>query len=105
MDYGNGSEQFFEYIRVNCNLSRLELLRGEGSFVESVFSAAELRQLIYLRWEKCPISSISFTIPTRNLRVLYIEGEELNALWQHESEVVQILIYLGIDRFTFLFKL
>eukprot|EP00253_Pinus_taeda_P033013 PITA_33013 len=97
MDYGNGSEQFFENVAGNCNLSRLELLRGEGSFVESVFSAGESRQLIYLQWQNCPISSISFTIPTRNLRVLYIQGGALNTLWQHESQAPRQLRELYID--------
>eukprot|EP00253_Pinus_taeda_P007810 PITA_07810 len=101
MDYGNGREQIFENITGNCNLSRLELLSGEGSFVESIFSAGELRQLIYLQWKKCPISSISLQIPTLwkalNLRVLYIEGEELNTLWQHESQAPLQLTELYID--------
>eukprot|EP00253_Pinus_taeda_P035099 PITA_35099 len=97
MGYGNGCEQFLEMAADNCNLSRLELLRGKGSFVESVFSAAELRQLIYLRWEFCPISSISFTIPTRNLRVLYIHGYHLKTLWQHESQAPLQLTELYID--------
>eukprot|EP00253_Pinus_taeda_P034590 PITA_34590 len=97
MDYGNGREQIFENIRGNCNLSTLELLRGEGSFVESIFSVGELRQLIYLQWKKCPISSISSQIPTRNLRVLYIQGEELSTLWQLESQAPLQLTELYID--------
>eukprot|EP00253_Pinus_taeda_P030869 PITA_30869 len=101
MDYGNGREQIFENITGNCNLSRLELLSGEGSFVESIFSAGELRQLIYLQWKKCPISSISLQIPTLwkalNLRVLYIEGKSLKTLWQHESQAPLQLTELYID--------
>eukprot|EP00253_Pinus_taeda_P032131 PITA_32131 len=101
MNYGNGHAQFFENVTGNCNLSRLELLRGEGSFVESIFSAGELRHLIYLQWKKCPISSISLQIPTLwkalNLRVLYIEGKSLKTLWQHESQAPLQLTELYID--------
>eukprot|EP00253_Pinus_taeda_P001240 PITA_01240 len=83
---GNAPEQCFKNLRCSCNLSSLELLMAKGSFVERVLSVGEVPQLIYLRWENCMISSLSFSIPISNLRVLYIKGENLKTLWRHESQ-------------------
>jgi hypothetical protein len=92
----NSPEQSFENLSTSgCNLSRLQLLRAEGYFVERVFSFGELPKLIYLRWENCPNSSLPLSIPIKNLKVLYINGENLKTLWQHESQVL-VLFYLQI---------
>jgi hypothetical protein len=94
----NSPEQSFENLSTSCcNLSRLQLLRAEGYFVERVFSFGELPKLIYLRWENCPNSSLPLSIPIKNLKVLYINGENLKTLWQHESQVLVLFnlqIYL-----------
>eukprot|EP00253_Pinus_taeda_P014484 PITA_14484 len=92
MVHGNHTEQSFENLmelagsRLSSNMRRLQLLRADGCFVERLFRVGQLTQLIYLRWENFPISSLPSTIPIKNLRVLHIEGENLETLWQHESE-------------------
>jgi hypothetical protein len=101
MVHGNDPEQSFQNLvgsRLLTNISKLQLLRGEGYFVQSVLSVAHLPQLIWLSWKNCPYTSLPSWIPLKNLRVLYIEGRNLETLWQHESQV--IMLFLILDRNT-----
>lgn len=103
---GNDPEQSFKNIAGSSSLltklSSLQMLKAEGSFVEHVFGAGELSQLIYLHCDSCP-SSLPFSIAIKTLRVLYLEGRNLETLWQEVSEVVIFLTQ--IRYFVFLFKL
>ena len=94
MLHRNGFDQSFENLAGRCNLSNCNLLRAESHFVEQVFSNGQLLPLIYLRWENCPKSSLPPSLPSMNLRVLHIQGEQLKTLWQHESQVVMLFFVL-----------
>eukprot|EP00253_Pinus_taeda_P001683 PITA_01683 len=84
MVHGNGPEQqSFENFAGRFNLSRLQLLRAESHSVERVLSSEQSPPLLYLRWERCPKSSLPRSIPLKNLRVLHIEGKRLKTLWRH----------------------
>eukprot|EP00253_Pinus_taeda_P030631 PITA_30631 len=87
MVHGNGPEQqSFENFAGSFNVSRLQLLRAESHSVERVLSSEQSPPLLYLRWERCPKSSLPRSIPLKNLRVLHIEGDQLETLWQHEFQ-------------------
>eukprot|EP00253_Pinus_taeda_P012754 PITA_12754 len=95
---GNGSEQFFETLAGSCNLRRLQLVRAEGYSVERFFRVGRFPELIYLRWENCPYSSLPSWISLKNLRVLYVQKmSHLETLWKHESEAPRQLreLYIG----------
>ena len=87
----NDPEQSFENLS-KTNMCSLQLLRAEGYFVERLFSLGNLPQLIYLRWDNCPSSSLPSSFSIKNLRVLYLEGQNLERLWQHESQVVMYFL-------------
>lgn len=104
MVHGNDPEQSFENVAGSSlltNMSRLQLLRAESYYVERLLNVGQLRELIYLRWDNCPFSSLPSSIVTKNLRVLHLEGRNLEKLWQHESQVVVFLL----DRYVNLFFL
>ena len=63
------------------NMSRLQLLKATGCFVERLFSVCQqLPDLINLHLEYCPNSSLPCSIQTKNLRVLHIQGNILKTL-------------------------
>jgi len=103
MVHGNGSEQSLENLAelasspLSINMRRLQLLRAENHFVEHIYSVGQLPQLIYLRWENYPYSSLPSSITVKNLRVLYIQGENLETLWKHESQATLQLRELNIN--------
>eukprot|EP00253_Pinus_taeda_P036650 PITA_36650 len=90
---GNEVEQSFENLaepartRLLSNMSRLQLLKAESYFPKCLLNVCHhLPNLIYLDSLSCPESSFPSWIPTKNLRVLHIEGKSLKTLWQHESQ-------------------
>ena len=74
---------------VSRRISKLELLEAEGDFVEGILSKVRSPNLnlLWLRWIDCPCSSLPSWIPMGDLRVLEVRGEELERLWQPESQV------------------
>jgi hypothetical protein len=70
------------------DMSKLELLMGEGDHVENILRAGQSRVLTWLRWHNCPSRSLPSWITMNNLRVLQITGGSLETLWLHESQVV-----------------
>eukprot|EP00253_Pinus_taeda_P011904 PITA_11904 len=68
----------------------------ESSYVEGVFSVEQPPQLILLRCYNCPDSSFAPNISTKNLRVLHIEGSNLETLWHLESQAPRELRELYI---------
>jgi hypothetical protein len=89
MVHGNDPQQSFE---IPTNMRRLQLLRAEGNRVESIYMVAQSPQLVWLCWYSCSFSSLPSWISLKNLRVLYIQGENLETLWQHESQVVMFFL-------------
>jgi hypothetical protein len=85
MVHGNDPEQSFENLeelsgsgsRLLSNMSRLQLLRAQGCFVERLFSVGQLPQLIYLRWQSCPNSSLPSSIPIKKFKSLIYKGEKI----------------------------
>eukprot|EP00253_Pinus_taeda_P001684 PITA_01684 len=96
-DHENNVEQSFENFAGSFNLSRLQLLRAESHSVERVLSSEQSPPLLYLSWKRCPKSSLPPWIPLKNLRVLHIQGDQLETLWQHEFQAPLQLRELHID--------
>lgn len=91
-----GIKNLKECSRSVADMSTLQLLSVEGSCVESIFNFAQSAQLIWLCWYNCPYPSLPTWIPTRNLRVLKIKGDELETLWHDESQAPMQLRELDI---------
>lgn len=75
------------------NMGRLRLLRAEGDYVESIFSAVQSPQLlrfsprlVWLSWDSCPCTSLPAWIPLEKLHVLEINGSNLHTLWPDEYD-------------------
>jgi Leucine-rich repeat (LRR) protein len=60
---------------------KLQLLHTEGDLTERILRRARSPNLIWLRWYKCPYSSLPSWIPLKNLRVLELQGNKLESLW------------------------
>lgn len=86
---GSSSDEVLE-------IKRLQLLEAEGDFVESIWAWVRLPNLLWLRWNKCPCSSLPSSIPMHHLRVLEVSGSNLERLWQCESQVPLQLRELNI---------
>jgi hypothetical protein len=96
MKNSDDSVQFLENLAEFAGsrlFSRLQLLSAEDWFVQRLFSVGHLPHLIYLRWKNCSKYLLDSSIPIKNLRVLYIKGDYLERLWQHENEVVMLFFY------------
>eukprot|EP00253_Pinus_taeda_P034369 PITA_34369 len=65
-------------------VTELQRPEGRGSYLESVFNVEQPSQPIMLRWNNYPYSASEFS--TENLRILHVEGRDLEILWEHESE-------------------
>jgi len=73
----------------------LKLLRVEGDCLEeSIFKAARSQHLIWLRWDRCPYSSLPPWIPMERLRVLQVcRSATLKTLWEDHNIQVYIVIF------------
>jgi len=69
-------------------MKKLQLLDIEDRLLERIMTKVRAPNLIWLRWEKCPCSSLPSWTLTRNLRVLDVQGNELETLWQSEKQVL-----------------
>jgi Leucine-rich repeat (LRR) protein len=67
-------------------MMKLQFLDIEDGLLEPILRRVQSPNLIWLRWDKCPSSSLPSCIPMKNLRVLEVEGNELKTLWQSESQ-------------------
>eukprot|EP00253_Pinus_taeda_P005059 PITA_05059 len=93
-----GSRQLLEAVLAVFGVNRwTEPNRQLGSCVEGVFNVEQPPQLILLRCYDCPDSSFPPNISTKNLRVLHIEGSNLETLWHLESQAPRELRELYID--------
>ena len=68
-------------------MTRLHFVDTEGSLLERILKSAKSPNLIWLRWNKCPHSSLPSLIPMKKLMFLEVSGEKLETLWQQESQV------------------
>jgi Leucine-rich repeat (LRR) protein len=80
-------------------MRRLELLNTEGDLVDSILTKVQHPNLIWLRWNNCPYSSLPSSISMKKLRVLQVRGEKLKTLWENESQAPLQLRALRIDAF------
>eukprot|EP00253_Pinus_taeda_P005269 PITA_05269 len=64
----------------------LRILASEYYYVEAILRRVRSPHLIWLRWYKCPYSSLPSWVPLGNLRVLEVRGSRLKTLWQQESQ-------------------
>eukprot|EP00253_Pinus_taeda_P031903 PITA_31903 len=64
----------------------LRILASEDYYVEAILRRVRSPHLIWLRWYKCPYSSLPSWVPLGNLRVLEVRGSRLKTLWQQESQ-------------------
>lgn len=78
-------------------MRRLQLLDIEGDLLDPVFRGVEFPNLLWLRWNECPSSSLASSIPLKNLRVLQASGSQLRTLWQDESQAPLQLLELEIS--------
>eukprot|EP00253_Pinus_taeda_P012764 PITA_12764 len=78
-------------------MRRLQLLDIEGALLDPVLGMVEFPNLIWLRWNMCPSSSLPSSIPMKNLRVLQVSGGQLRTLWQDESQAPLQLLELEIS--------
>lgn len=78
-------------------INKLQLLEAEGDFVESILTWLRCPNLIWLSWNKCPFSSLPPSLPVRDLRVLEVNGSELQELWQPQSQVPMQLRELNVS--------
>ena len=69
----------------------------ESPHMERISRRMEIPEILWLRWRKCPYSSLPSWISMKNLRILEVSGSILETLWQHESQVIRnLLCYLGM---------
>ena len=68
-------------------MKRLQLLDIEDVLLDNILPKTQSSNLIWLRWNKCPYSSLPSSIPMKNLRVLHVSGDKLETLWEEESQV------------------
>lgn len=64
----------------------------EDGLLERILGRVHSPNLIWLRWYNCPYSSLPSWIPMKNLRVLEVQGNELETLWQGELQVHKSLL-------------
>ena len=62
--------------------------------MESILIITESSQLIWLYWKNCLYSSLPFWIPTESIRVLKINGGQLETLCLDESQAAMIFFSL-----------
>jgi Leucine-rich repeat (LRR) protein len=67
-------------------IRKLQLLATEGGMLEQILRRVQSPNLIWLRWYKCPYSSLPSWIPMKNLRVLEVRGNKLQHLWHAEHQ-------------------
>eukprot|EP00253_Pinus_taeda_P024809 PITA_24809 len=67
-------------------MKRLQLVDTQGTLLERIWKRVKSADLIWLRWENCPHSSLPPWIPMKNLRVLKVSGDTIETLWQQESQ-------------------
>lgn len=77
-------------------MRNLQLLETEGNFVKGILSRVRTPNLIWLRWNDCPDSSLPSWIQMDHLRVLEVFGTNLRSLWQSESKALLELRELTI---------
>jgi hypothetical protein len=69
------------------HMRKLQLLDAKDGFLEPILRRVHSPNLIYLRWNNFPYSSLVTSIPMKKLRVLEVQGNELKTLWEEESQV------------------
>ena len=81
----------YTHIDDAIRMRRLQFLDADqGHLVERILRKVQSSNLIWLRWNHCPFSSLSslhFRVPMEKLRVLHLQGFKLEELWKKESEV------------------
>lgn len=80
-------------------IQTLQLLdiNARDCFLEPFLRSLQLPNLIWLRWHKCPHTSLPSWIPMGNLRVLELQGKEFKILWQTESQVNINLLHHSVS--------
>ena len=65
----------------------LQLVKTEDVLLERILTKVQRPNLIWLRWNNCPLSSLTSSISMKKLRVLHVQGEKLETLWENEFQV------------------
>eukprot|EP00253_Pinus_taeda_P012479 PITA_12479 len=82
----------------SIQMERLHLVDTEGSLLERILKSAKSPNLIWLRWNKCPYSSLPRDlIPMKKLKFLRVSGDKLETLWQQESQLPLCLEELDVQ--------
>ena len=76
----------YEIARLKRIFRRMRILDTENALLERILRRVELPDVIWLRWEKCPHSSLPSWVPLKNLRFLQVSKSMLNTLWQRGGE-------------------
>lgn len=71
----------------NRFLNGVDLIDVEDGHMERVLRRVQSPNLKWLRWHKCPYSSLPSWIPMKNLTFMEVWGRRLKTLWQDESQV------------------
>lgn len=58
----------------------------EDGDMERILTRVQLPNVIWIRWYKCPYSSLPTWIPTQNLTYLEVGGSLLQTLWKAQSQ-------------------
>jgi hypothetical protein len=85
-EYNDDNDDYDDDAFGGIGMRRLQLLDTEDAFLESILSKVELPNLLWIRWNMCPHSSLPTWIPMKNLRVLQVYGSALKTLWEGESQ-------------------
>lgn len=77
-------------------VQHLQLVAIEDFYLEHILRRTESPRLTWLRWYKCPYSSLPSWIMMDHLRVLEVVGSRLNKLWTREFQAPRQLRELNI---------
>ena len=70
----------------------LQLPISNDGLLERILTRVHLPKLTWLRWHKCPYSSLPSWMPMENLRVLEVYGGLWTSLWEGEWQVLGNLL-------------
>ena len=74
----------------------LQLVKTEDVLLERILTKVQRPNLIWLRWNNCPLSSPTSSISMKKLRVLEVQGYKLKTLWETEFQVNYDLLKLSL---------
>eukprot|EP00253_Pinus_taeda_P003101 PITA_03101 len=67
-------------------MRNLQLLDTSGALLERILTKVQFPNLLWLRWDNFPYSSLPSSISLKNLTVIQVQGRKLKTLWGKESQ-------------------